>query len=50
MVKCCSIKDKSFFANSLKKKEQMKSFFDRENRSKNDEGLIKVVDKYNSLP
>lgn len=44
-------KDKSFFVNNLGKKEQLQSFFSAEKIDlKNDEGLIKVVDKYNSMP
>ncbi len=44
-------KDKSFFINNFGKKEAMQSFFSSEKIDlKSDEGLVKVVNKYNSLP
>lgn len=44
-------KDKSFFLNNFNKKEAMQSFFSVEKIDlKSDEGLAKVVNKYNSLP
>lgn len=43
-------KDKSFFINNLGKKEQMQQFFANEKINlKEDDGLVKVINKFNSL-